>query len=53
MTLEFSLEPKGTAGHVHLKFTSPYRENTVTDAGEMMFESGRQYWGKWYLYWGQ
>ncbi len=53
VTLEFSLEPAGIANHVHLKFTSPYRENAVTDAGEMMFETGRQYWGIWYLYWGQ
>ncbi len=53
VTLAFSLVPPEAVSHVHLTFTSPYRENTVTDAGEMMFESGRQYWGKWYLYWGQ
>ena len=53
VTMQFSLEPVGAPNHVHLKFTSPRRENTVTDAGEMKFESGRQYWGKWYLYWGQ
>jgi hypothetical protein len=53
VTLKFSLVPPEAVSHVHLTFTSPYRENTVTDAGEMMFESGRQYWGKWYLYWGQ
>jgi hypothetical protein len=51
VTMEFALVPPGTASHVHLKFTSPRRENTVTDAGEMKFESGRQYWGIWYLYW--
>jgi hypothetical protein len=53
VTLTFTLAPLGTAGHVHLRFTSPRRENVVTGAGEMMFESGRQYWGIWYLYWGQ
>lgn len=51
VTMEFALVPPGTASHVHLKFTSPRRENTVTGAGEMKFESGRQYWGIWYLYW--
>ena len=53
VSLEFTLAPPGTASHVHLRFTSPPRENEVTDAGEMMFDSGRQYWGIWYLYWGQ
>jgi hypothetical protein len=52
VTMEFQLLPPGTANRVHLKFTSPRRENTVTDAGEMKFQSGRQYWGIWYLYWG-
>ena len=49
VTLKFSLVPPEAVSHVHLMFSSPYRENTVTDAGEMMFETGRQYWGKWYL----
>jgi hypothetical protein len=53
VTLKFLMVPPEAVSHVHLTFTSPYRENTVTDAGEMMFETGRQYWGKWYLYWGQ
>ena len=53
VTMQFSLEPVGAPNHVHLKFSSPRRQNTITDAGEMKFESGRQYWGKWYLYWGQ
>jgi len=53
VTMQFSLEPAGAPNHVHLKFSSPRRENEITDAGEMKFESGRQYWGKWYVYWGQ
>jgi hypothetical protein len=53
VTVQFSLAPPGAANHVHVTFSSSYRENTVTDAGEMMFETGRQYWGKWYVYWGQ
>jgi hypothetical protein len=52
VTLEFNFAPPGAANHVHLKFTAPRRENHVTGAGEMKFESGRQYWGIWYLYWG-
>jgi hypothetical protein len=52
VTMEFQLVPLGTASHVHLRFTAPRRENTVTGAGEMKFQSGRQYWGIWYLYWG-
>jgi hypothetical protein len=53
VNLNFALVPAGTANHVHLRFTSPLRQNVVTGAGEMMFEPGRQYWGIWYLYWGQ
>src|SRR5260370_18947148 len=53
VTLEHSLEPPTAASHVHLRFTSPGRDMVVTSAGEMMIQTGRQYWGKWYLYWGQ
>lgn len=52
VNLEFSIEPPGAASHVHLRFTAPFRANTITEAGEMKFESGRQYWGIWYLFWG-
>ncbi len=53
VTMEFALLPPGTATRVHLKFTAPRRENTVTAAGEYKFEAHRQYWGIWYLYWGE
>lgn len=52
VSMEFGFVPAGAAGHIHLKFSSPRRENEVTAAGEMKFQSGRQYWGIWYLYWG-
>jgi hypothetical protein len=51
VNVEFSFAPAGAASHVHLKFTAPYRENVVTDAGEMKWEYGRRYIGKWYAYW--
>lgn len=51
VTMEYSLLPAGNASRVHLRFSSPRRENTVTAAGEYMFEPGRQYWGIWYLHW--
>jgi hypothetical protein len=51
VTMEFSFAPGLAASHAHLKFTAPRRENPVTDAGEMKFGPGRQYWGIWYLYW--
>jgi hypothetical protein len=53
VSLEYSFAPLGSASHVHLRFSSPRRENPVTEAGEMLFDSGRQYWGIWYLYWAQ
>jgi len=53
VNLEFGFRPVGAASHVHLRFTSPFRENPVTPLGEMMFQSGRGYWGIWYLYWDQ
>jgi hypothetical protein len=52
VTLNFSLDPAGSATKVHLRFTATRRENPVTQEGEMLFEPGRQYWGIWYLYWG-
>jgi hypothetical protein len=51
VTLDFAFAPVLAASHAHLRFTSPRRENPVTDAGEMKFAPGRQYWGIWYLYW--
>jgi len=53
VTLSFAFAPAGAASHAHLRFTSPRRENPVTSAGEMLFGPGRQYWGIWYLYWGE
>ncbi len=52
VTLDWAMGPAGAATKVHLRFTSPRRENTVTGLGEMLFAPGRQYWGIWYLYWG-
>src|SRR5262249_54845772 len=37
--------------HVHIRFTAPHRDATVTDAGEMMWRSGLGYEGSWYLFW--
>jgi hypothetical protein len=51
VSMEYRFSPRGIASHVHLRFTAPRRENFVSGAGEMKFESGRQYWGIWYLYW--
>jgi hypothetical protein len=53
VNMEFAFAPAGAPNHVHLRFTSPRRENPVTRLGEMMFLPGRQYWGIWYLYWGE
>ena len=50
VTLEFAFTPLETANHAHLRFNSPLRENTVTQEGEMMFDSGRQYCGIWYVH---
>ena len=52
VNLDYQIGPPGSATQVHLRFTARRRENTVTDDGEMLFEPGRQYWGIWYLYWG-
>jgi hypothetical protein len=52
VTLNYMIGPAGSATRVHLRFTANRRENPVTQDGEMLFEPGRQYWGIWYLYWG-
>ncbi|HEY5957471.1 MAG TPA: hypothetical protein VIV60_12985, partial [Polyangiaceae bacterium] len=52
VSLQFQFAPAGVANHVHLKVTAPFRQNEVTDAGEMKWQYGRGYLGKWYLFWG-
>jgi hypothetical protein len=53
ISVKFSFEPATTANHVHVTFTAPLRENVVTAAGEMKWEYGRRYLGKWYAFWGE
>jgi hypothetical protein len=55
VSVEFSWEPPGliTPNSVHVRFSAPLRQNTVTDDGEMMWESLRGYYGQWFLFWGQ
>jgi hypothetical protein len=48
---DVSVEFRFAPDHVHLKFTAPLRENVVTGAGEMKWEYGRRYIGKWYAFW--
>lgn len=52
LALQFQLAPAGASNHAHLKFTAPFRANEVTGAGEMKWEYGRGYLGKWYAFWG-
>ncbi len=49
--VDVNMEYKLWPSHVRLKFTAPLRRNPVSGDGEMLFKSGRQYWGIWYLYW--
>jgi hypothetical protein len=51
VNVEFNFAPGSATSHVHVKFTASPREVEVTDAGEMMFESGRGYEGQWFLSW--
>ena len=53
VTVEFNFRPAGAASQVHLRFSSPFRQNPVTSLGEMKFLPGREYWGIWYLYWDE
>jgi hypothetical protein len=53
VNVEFSFQPGNVTNHAHVRFTAPRREVEVTDAGEMIFESGRGYEGQWYIYWSQ
>jgi len=52
VALDYTIGPAGSATKVHLRFAASRRENPVTQEGEMQFQPGRQYWGIWYLYWG-
>lgn len=40
-------------GIVGLRFNAPLRKNTVTEYGEMVWESGRGYEGQWYVHWSE
>lgn len=51
VSLTYFLQPENAANHIHVQFTAPIRQNDVTDAGEMRFQSGRGYEGQWYIYW--
>jgi hypothetical protein len=51
VNVEFKLLPASAPNHVQVTFTASRREVPVTDAGEMMFQSGRGYEGQWFLYW--
>lgn len=53
VNVEFNFAPGSPTSHVHLKFTASPRNVEVTDAGEMIFESGRGYEGQWFIYWSQ
>jgi hypothetical protein len=51
VNVEFNFAPGSATNHAHVKFTADPREVEVTDAGEMMFQSGRGYEGQWFIYW--
>jgi len=52
VNVEFNFAPGPAVSHVHLKITAKRRECEVEDyTGEMYFQSGRGYEGKWFLFW--
>jgi hypothetical protein len=55
VSVEYRFEPPGLIipNSVHVRFSAPLRQNTVTDDGEMMWEFLRGYYGQWFLFWGQ
>ena len=52
VTLDYEIGPALSATKVRFRFSATRRDNTVHNDGEMLFAPGRQYWGIWYLYWG-
>lgn len=51
VTVEFTFAPGSATNHVHVRFTASPREVEVTDAGEMIWDYLRGYWGQWFIYW--
>jgi hypothetical protein len=51
VNVEFNFAPVSAPDHVHVTFTASPRNVEVTDAGEMLFESGRGYEGQWFVGW--
>ena len=51
VNVAFNFEPVSAPDHVHVTFTASPRNVQVTDAGEMLFESGRGYEGQWFVSW--
>ena len=53
VNVEFAILPAGTVNHARVRFTAAERHVDVTDAGEMIWETRRGYWGQWFLYWSE
>lgn len=51
VNVEFNFAPASAPDHIHVTFTASPRNVNVTDAGEMIFESGRGYEGQWFVSW--
>jgi hypothetical protein len=51
VNVAFELAPEPAPDHVHVTFSASPRQVDVTDAGEMIFQSGRGYEGQWYVSW--
>ena len=49
--LDITVDADLAGDHVTARFTASRRRVPVTDAGEMKWQAGRSYEGKWHLYW--
>jgi hypothetical protein len=51
VNVEFSFRPAVWSNHVRVRFTASSRRNKVTKLGEMKWEFGRAYYGRWHVSW--
>jgi hypothetical protein len=51
VNVEFSFTPTIWSNHVRVRFTASSRRNKVTSLGEMKWEFGRAYYGRWHVFW--
>lgn len=47
------MRPVTAPSNVRIRFSASPRQNNVTSLGEMQWEAGRAYYGRWEVFWSE